>query len=214
MRRVDLLEMLVEQGRELERVRAELANAREQLADRRIVIEGCGSIAEAALELGEVFEAAQRAADLYVENVRRVANASREEASRANDQLSVTSEHSATKTQDVRAQGACVQDERAQSECAQSTRVQGERAQSTRARGERVAQPAQAERPVQAAQLAQFASPSSSARATHSGRSHAASNPVDPAVLVQSAKASQGVYARNRAVAGRNNPRHAARSVR
>lgn len=71
LRRVDLLEMLVAQGRELERTRTELAEARAQLAQREIAVAECGSIAEAALKLNGVFEAAQAAADQYLQNVRR-----------------------------------------------------------------------------------------------------------------------------------------------
>lgn len=74
LRRVDLLEMLVEQGRELERTRAQLAEARAQLEDRRIQMARCGSIAQASLELNRVFEAAQAAADQYVANVQRMAD--------------------------------------------------------------------------------------------------------------------------------------------
>ena len=70
-RRVDLLELLVEQGREFERVRGELASAREELRNKDIAISNCGSIAEASLELSHVFEAAQAAADQYLGNVKR-----------------------------------------------------------------------------------------------------------------------------------------------
>lgn len=73
LRRVDLLEMLVDQERELERTRAELAEAQAQLRQRDIALAECGSIAEASLRLSGVFEAAQAAADQYVENVRRIA---------------------------------------------------------------------------------------------------------------------------------------------
>ncbi len=71
--RGDLLELLLEQVRENKRLQAELDQAREQLASREIVLEQAGSIAEAALRLNGVFEAAQRAADQYLENVRRIA---------------------------------------------------------------------------------------------------------------------------------------------
>ena len=43
---------------------------RRQLEDRRIRLEKTGSIAEAALALSGVFEAAQKAADLYIQSVR------------------------------------------------------------------------------------------------------------------------------------------------
>lgn len=69
LRRVDLLEMLVEQGRELERTRAELDKARAALGRRELIMAESGSIAQAALQLNDVFEAAQAAADQYVESV-------------------------------------------------------------------------------------------------------------------------------------------------
>ena len=49
----------------------ELAEANARLEERRIAIEESGSIAEASLKLTKVFEEAQKAADLYVENVKR-----------------------------------------------------------------------------------------------------------------------------------------------
>jgi hypothetical protein len=49
--------------------------AEEQLASRRIEVENAGSIAEASLRLNGVFQAAQEAADQYLENVRQRAEA-------------------------------------------------------------------------------------------------------------------------------------------
>ena len=68
--RLQLLEILVEQANEIEQLKAELKETKEQLADRRMVIEQSGSLAEAALRLNGVFEAAQRAGDQYLENIR------------------------------------------------------------------------------------------------------------------------------------------------
>lgn len=67
--RADLLELLVAQVKENDRLREQLAAAQEELADRQIRIDRAGSIAEAALQLNRVFEAAQLAADQYLENV-------------------------------------------------------------------------------------------------------------------------------------------------
>ena len=69
LRRIDLLEILVAQGREIETLKAELKKAMEALDDRRILIYQCGSIAEAAIKINQVFEAAQAAADQYLESV-------------------------------------------------------------------------------------------------------------------------------------------------
>jgi hypothetical protein len=69
MKRLDLLELLVAQGEEIEALRAQLAQAQAALDQRRIDVEAAGNIAQAALALNGVFEAAQAAADQYVYNV-------------------------------------------------------------------------------------------------------------------------------------------------
>lgn len=66
--KTELLELLVEQGRENIALRERLEKAEAELAERRLLLEESGSIAEAALKLSGVFEAAQRAIDLYREN--------------------------------------------------------------------------------------------------------------------------------------------------
>ncbi len=73
LNRTDLLELLLEQSKENEQLREELRQAQEKLASRKIEIDHAGSIAEAALRLNGVFEAAQQAAEQYLENVRRLA---------------------------------------------------------------------------------------------------------------------------------------------
>ena len=67
--RQDLLEMLIESERYVKHLERELAKTKKQLDDRRIMIENSGSIAEAALKLSGIFEAAQAAADQYLENI-------------------------------------------------------------------------------------------------------------------------------------------------
>lgn len=69
--RAELLEMLIEQEEELNACKEQLAKAQAELANRRIQIANAGSVAEAALQLSGIFEAAQRACDLYTENVRK-----------------------------------------------------------------------------------------------------------------------------------------------
>ena len=71
--RAELLELLLEESRENERLRAQLQEMNEKLADRAIRIERAGSIAEAALQLNGVLQAAEEAAAQYLENVRRLA---------------------------------------------------------------------------------------------------------------------------------------------
>ncbi len=69
--KTELLELLVEQGRENLSLRARLEKAEAELADRRLQLAQSGSIAEAALKISGVFEAAQKAVDLYRENCER-----------------------------------------------------------------------------------------------------------------------------------------------
>ena len=72
MSRAGLLELLSEQSRELDRLREENERLSERLRDREILIRESGSIAEAALKLNGVFEAAQSAADQYIRSVRHI----------------------------------------------------------------------------------------------------------------------------------------------
>lgn len=68
--RSDLLEMLLELSRENDTLRKENADLLKRLKDRTLTIEKSGSLAEAALQLNGVFEAAQAACRQYTENVR------------------------------------------------------------------------------------------------------------------------------------------------
>ena len=70
LKRVDLLELLLVQSRENDRLRAELEEARSKLEAKELTLQQAGSIAEAALRLNQVFEAAQAAADQYILSVK------------------------------------------------------------------------------------------------------------------------------------------------
>lgn len=67
--RSELLEMLIQQSKELERLRKRLDAAESALQNREIAITNAGSIAEAALQLNGVFTAAQDACQQYMENI-------------------------------------------------------------------------------------------------------------------------------------------------
>lgn len=69
--RIELLEMLIEQSKRAEELQKQLDAANQQLNDRKIALEEAGSIAEASLKLSGIFEAAQKAADLYLENMKK-----------------------------------------------------------------------------------------------------------------------------------------------
>lgn len=72
LRRSELLEIMIDQVREINSLQEQLDEANAKLAEREIIIQESGSIAEAALRLNHIFEDAQRAADLYLENIRRM----------------------------------------------------------------------------------------------------------------------------------------------
>ena len=66
--REDLLDIIYELQQKTQRLEQENETIRKQLADRTVKLENAGSIAEAALALNGVFEAAQ-AADQYLAQV-------------------------------------------------------------------------------------------------------------------------------------------------
>ncbi|HFI2440000.1 TPA: DNA repair protein [Streptococcus suis] len=70
LRRIDLLELVVSQAEEIEKLQEQVKSLQDKLNDRQIVLAEAGSIAEAALKLNHVFEAAQAAAEQYLYNVR------------------------------------------------------------------------------------------------------------------------------------------------
>ena len=69
--RRDLLELLIGKTRECEELQKKLESAETALQERLIQIGESGSIAEAALQINGVFEAAEAAARQYLENVQR-----------------------------------------------------------------------------------------------------------------------------------------------
>ena len=81
LRRSDMMKIMLEQQKKIDSLTRELAEANAKLSDRRIAINRAGSIAEASLALGNIFEEAQQAADRYLANVREQAErgGSREE---------------------------------------------------------------------------------------------------------------------------------------
>ena len=90
LRRDDLLQILINQQRRIDELTEQVRLGEEALARRDVAIQESGSIAEAALRLSGVFEAAQAAADDYADQVRRRCDgltAEAEEAKRQADAL-------------------------------------------------------------------------------------------------------------------------------
>lgn len=71
LKKSELLEIMLAQSKEIDTLREQLEEANAKLRDKKITIKESGSIAEASLKLTRVFEEAQKAADLYVENMKR-----------------------------------------------------------------------------------------------------------------------------------------------
>ena len=68
--RTDLLRLLLEQRRENEKLRQQLSEMEERLRNRQITIDQSGTLAEAALKLSGIFDAAETACQYYAENIR------------------------------------------------------------------------------------------------------------------------------------------------
>ncbi len=68
--RAELLDILYEQQKRYEESLAENQALRQQLEDRTLRVASAGSIAEAAIQVNGVFEAAQAAADQYLASVK------------------------------------------------------------------------------------------------------------------------------------------------
>lgn len=77
--REELLEMLLEQTELCDSLQRKLDEALAKLHDREIIMEHAGTMAEAAIKLSGVFEAADKAAALYLENIKRMERAARGE---------------------------------------------------------------------------------------------------------------------------------------
>ncbi len=67
--RGELLEILIEQMEENDRLKEQIQEMQRKLEDRQIVLNEAGSIAEAALRLNGIFDAAQNAAKQYLESI-------------------------------------------------------------------------------------------------------------------------------------------------
>ena len=68
--RPDLLQLLLEEKRSNEALRAQLEQLQLQLESRQMRMNQAGSLAEAALKLSGIFDAADSACQYYTENIR------------------------------------------------------------------------------------------------------------------------------------------------
>ncbi len=68
--RTELLELLLAQTERADSLEKEIEELRKKLSEKDIAIQNSGSIAEAALKINDIFNAAQAAADQYLINIK------------------------------------------------------------------------------------------------------------------------------------------------
>lgn len=78
LNRYQLLELIIIQTEEMEKLKKELEDTKAKLEKQQIMMAKAGNIAEASLQLSGIFEAAQRAADVYLESVKEYADRAEE----------------------------------------------------------------------------------------------------------------------------------------
>ncbi len=86
LNRYQLLELLILQTERADKLQERVAELERQLKEQDLQIASMGSIAEASLQLGGVFQAAQEAADIYLnaakERAQEIEEAARAKAER------------------------------------------------------------------------------------------------------------------------------------
>lgn len=97
--RAELLEMLIDKSREIEALREQLDDALAQLNDRALRIENAGTMAEAALLVNGVLDAAQQAGAQYQENMRLRQSQMEEECAQLEKQSRAEAERMLAQTQ-------------------------------------------------------------------------------------------------------------------
>ena len=72
MKKKDLLEIMLAQSKEIDRLRDRVAELEAELENREFEFLKIGSIAEASLAVTNIFKEADEAARIYLDNVRRI----------------------------------------------------------------------------------------------------------------------------------------------
>ena len=71
LKKRELLEIMLKQGEEIDALRNRVAELEAQLNKREFDLQKVGSIAQASLQVTNIFEEAEKAAKIYLENIRR-----------------------------------------------------------------------------------------------------------------------------------------------
>ena len=69
LNRAELLQLLLEQTQEMERLREALKKAQDRLEERHLKVTEAGDLAHAVLAVNNVMEAAQQAAQQYIDSI-------------------------------------------------------------------------------------------------------------------------------------------------
>ncbi len=77
--RAELLELLLLQTRETERLQGKLKQLEEAVTKRKLKVQEAGDLAHAVLAVNGVMETAQRAANQYLENIEDMRNRTRQQ---------------------------------------------------------------------------------------------------------------------------------------
>lgn len=72
LKRPELLEIMLNLKSDLDKEKEENSKLKARLDEKNISLEKSGSIAEAAMELSGVYKAAQEAADIYLDNIKKM----------------------------------------------------------------------------------------------------------------------------------------------
>ena len=71
LKKKEILEIMLAQSEEIDALRARVAELEAQLTQYQFDMDKVGSIAEASLQVTEIFKEAEKAAAIYLENIRR-----------------------------------------------------------------------------------------------------------------------------------------------
>ena len=69
--KTDLLKIAISQSQKIDALEAEIEELKARLASREIKMAKAGSIADVAMQVNQVFDHAQEAADMYYDNIKK-----------------------------------------------------------------------------------------------------------------------------------------------
>jgi len=87
LNRYQLLELLIAQTERADKLQLRLEEVEKQLSEREMNISSMGSIAEASLQLGGVFQAAQESAEIYLREAQQRAREIEEAANKKAERI-------------------------------------------------------------------------------------------------------------------------------